>query len=153
MKTKKHLLVRCLAVLACLTQLAAVAGATTGWALWQEEQPGAGAVAALMGVWLLVVGVFYVYVAICLMTIARKTNTPNGWMAWIPIINIILMLQIAQKPLWWIILCFIPLVNIVIFVLAWMGIAKAVNKPEWWGILIIIPVVSLIVPGYLAFSS
>jgi hypothetical protein len=95
----------------------------------------------------------YVYVALAVSTIAQKTNTENGWLAWIPIANVILMLNIARKPVWWIILCLIPLVNIVIFIVVWMGIAEARNKPNWWGVLMIVPVVSLIVPGYLAWSD
>jgi len=97
--------------------------------------------------------VMYVYHALALQTIATKTNTENGWFAWIPIINVILMLNIAKKPVWWIILCLIPLVNIVIFIIVWMGIAEARNKPNWWGILLIVPVANLIVPGYLAWSD
>jgi len=102
---------------------------------------------------LLMCAVFYVYVALALMTIAQKTNTENGWLAWIPILNIILMCNIAKKPVWWIVLCLIPLVNIVIYIILWMGIAEARNKPNWWGILIIVPVANLIVPGYLAWSD
>jgi hypothetical protein len=97
--------------------------------------------------------VLYVYTALALMTIAQKTNTENGWMAWIPIVNIVLMCNIAKKPVWWIILCLIPLVNLVIYIILWMGIAEARNKPSWWGILLIVPVVNLIVPGYLAWSD
>ena len=50
------------------------------------------------------------------------------------------MLNIAQKPAWWFILCLIPLVNIVIFIIIWMAIAEARHKPNWWGILMIVPV-------------
>ncbi len=95
----------------------------------------------------------YVYIAMALMTIADKTNTENGWLAWIPIVNIVLMLMIAKKPIWWLILFFIPIVNIVMAVLVWMGIAEARNKPNWWGILMIVPVVNLVVPGYLAWAD
>ena len=97
--------------------------------------------------------VIYGYVALALMTIATKTNTPNGWLAWIPIVNVFLMLNIAQKPAWWFILCLIPLVNIVIIIIVWMAIAEARHKPNWWGILMIVPLVNLIVPGYLAWSD
>jgi hypothetical protein len=97
--------------------------------------------------------VAYVYHALALQTIAQKTNTENPWLAWIPIANVILMLNIAKKPIWWIILFLIPLVNIVFIVLVWMGIAEARNKPNWWGILIIVPVVNVIVPGYLAWAD
>ena len=43
-------------------------------------------------------------------------------------LDIVLLLSIADKPIWWIILCFIPLVNIVIMVLIWMGAASAMGK-------------------------
>jgi hypothetical protein len=96
---------------------------------------------------------FYIYMALALMTIATKTNTPNGWLAWIPIANLILMLNIARKPVWWILLCLIPLVNIIILIIVWMAIAEARQKPNWWGILMIVPFVNLIVPGYLAWAD
>lgn len=108
---------------------------------------------AFFMVYLVFIGVLYVYLALTLQTIARKTNTENGWLAWIPIVNVVLMCNIAKKPVWWIILCLIPLVNLVIFIILWMGIAEARNKPGWWGILLIVPIVGIIVPGYLAWSD
>jgi hypothetical protein len=44
-------------------------------------------------------------------------------------------------------------VNIVIAILVWMGVAEARNKPNWWGILVIVPGIGIIVPGYLAWSD
>src|SRR5204863_6187716 len=41
----------------------------------------------------------YVYMALALQTIATKTATANPWLAWIPIANLILMLNVAKKPL------------------------------------------------------
>jgi hypothetical protein len=151
MKTRDRVLPKLWWVLSVLCLLG-----SGSMAFAQEEGGGAGAVAALgaiMMVFFLIAAAFYVYVALALMTIAKKTNTPNAWLAWIPIINVILMLNIAKKPLWWFILCLIPLVNIVIFIILWMAIAEARGKPSWWGILIIIPLVNLIVPGYLAWSD
>ena len=113
--------------------------------------------AAFLGGFLLIFCIFflvmYVYHALALQTIATKTNTENPWFAWIPIANLILMLNIAKKPIWWILLFLIPLVNIAIIIIVWMGIAEARNKPNWWGILLIVPGVNLIVPGYLAWSD
>ena len=40
----------------------------------------------------------YVYMAFALQTIANKTKTENAWFAWIPILNVVLMLNIARKP-------------------------------------------------------
>jgi hypothetical protein len=95
----------------------------------------------------------YLYVALALQTIAVKTATPNPWLAWIPIANIFLMLGIAKKPMWWFLLFLVPLLNIVIAILVWMGIAEARHKPSWWGVLTIIPIAQLIVPGYLAWAD
>lgn len=95
--------------------------------------------------------ILYVYMAWCLMVIAQKTgHGDSAWMAWIPIINIFLMLMVGNKPAWWIILLFIPIVNLIIAVITWMGIAEARGRESWWGILIFIPGVNLIVPAVLA---
>lgn len=95
----------------------------------------------------------YVFFAICLMKIAKKTETKNRWYAWIPILNVILMLQVAKKPLWWFFLFLIPPINIAIMIVVWMAIAKAVKKPDWLGILMLVPIANLVVPAYLAFSK
>jgi hypothetical protein len=60
---------------------------------------------------------------------------------------------VAKKPIWWIILCFIPGVNLVILVIVWMAVAEARAKPSWWGILMIVPVANLITPGVLAWAD
>ena len=95
----------------------------------------------------------YAYLALAVQTIARKTETPNDWFAWIPIANFFLLLAIAKKPLWWILLLLVPVANIVIIVLMWMGIAENRGKPNWWGLLTLIPFVGFVVPGYLAWSE
>lgn len=121
----------------------------------QNEAPVAAIAAAgvMMVVFLVIFGVFYVYIALALQTIAKKTNTDNAWLAWIPIANIFLMLNVAKKPLWWFILCLIPFVNIIIAIIVWMAIAEARKKPSWWGIMVIVPIMDIIMPGYLAWSD
>jgi hypothetical protein len=117
----------------------------------------AGVALAIFGgfflIFLLFVALVYVYMAVCLMKLAKKTNTPNAWFAWIPILNMVLLVQISKKPMWWIVLFFVPFANIVAAVMVWMAVAEAVKKPNWLGILMIVPVANFIVPGYLAFSK
>lgn len=96
---------------------------------------------------------FYIYNSLCLSKIAGKTNTSFGWFAWLPILNIFLMLMIARKSFWWFILLLIPLVNFVCMLIVWMEIAKIRNKPAWLGLLMMLPVANFIIIGYLAFSS
>lgn len=77
--------------------------------LLQQQEPPAGLVAGMFLIVLLVGLAFYAYFAICLMKIAEKTNTENAWWAWVPLLNIILLIKIAGKPLWWFLLLLIPL--------------------------------------------
>ena len=131
-----------------------------GVVLAQDDEMGgaagvaaAGAIGLMMIVFFVIFAAMYVYFALAFSTIAKKTNTPNPWWAWVPILNILLMINIAKKPMWWIILFFVPIVSIVIAIIVMMGVAEARGKPNWWGILMIVPVVNIIVPGYLAWAD
>ena len=95
----------------------------------------------------------YAYYAYTLQVIAKKTKTKDSWWAWVPIANVFLMLRIAKKPAWWILLFLVPLLNLIIVVVVWGKIAETRNKPGWLGILMIFPMVSLIPPGLLAFTD
>ncbi|MBU0516422.1 MAG: signal peptidase I [Proteobacteria bacterium] len=125
----------------------------TAWPLTaqQAQFDVSGAGPTVIIVYLVFIVAFYVYYALALQAIAGKTGTPNGWLAWIPIANLVLMCQIGKKPVWWFILLFIPIVNIVFGILIWMAIAEARAKPNWWGIMFIVPVMNLVMPGYLAW--
>jgi len=117
------------------------------------DQPHPSALGGLFsGAMFLVWIVIYAYFALAFMAIAKKTNTPNAWMAWVPILNLWLMIQVAQKEAWWIILFFVPIANIVAMIVVMMAVAERVGKPSWWGVLMIVPVANLIVPGYLAWG-
>jgi hypothetical protein len=95
----------------------------------------------------------YVYFAVTLMIIARKTKTPGAGMAWIPVLNLYLMCQIGRRPAWWMLLCFVPLINLFTLAMIWMSIAEMCGKPVWTGALVIIPFVGLIIPAYLALGA
>jgi hypothetical protein len=125
---------------------------SAGGAFAQVNRSPAAAGGSL--VFLLLIGLaVYVYTALAVQTIAAKTNTENPWLAWIPIANLILLLNIAKKPIWWIVLCLIPLVNIIIFIIVWMAVAEARGKPGWVGVLLIVPVLGALMPGYLAWAD
>jgi len=114
---------------------------------------GAGLMAGMFGIMCIIYLVIYLYFSLCLFKIAKKVGVDNAWLAWIPIVQIVPMLQSGGKPIWWILLCLIPLVNIIIMILVWMGIAERRGKPSWIGILMIVPLVNFIIPAYLAFTD
>ena len=116
-----------------------------------------------IGIFAFIFIALYVYTALALMAIAKKTNTPNAWLAWIPIVNLYLMMEIAGAQ-WWTLLVvlvggFLPYYYIssifitIIVLLWWWGIAKARNKPGWLGLLMIVPVVNLIILAVLAWGD
>jgi hypothetical protein len=78
-------------------------------------------------VWLLVILLF-----VSLWRTFKKAGKP-GWASIIPFYNIILWLEIAGKPTWWIILFFIPLVNIIVAVIVNISIAENFGKSAAFG--------------------
>lgn len=105
-----------------------------------------------IGIFALLMVLLYVYFGVMLTLIAHKSNTRNGWLAWLPIGNLFLLCMIARRPLWWVILMLIPFVNLIIFGIIWMSIAEVRGKPSWTGALIVLPVLGLAVPFYLALG-
>lgn len=103
-------------------------------ALMQYEGGEGGAAAAGMGI-----GAMILWLAIAVLMIASmwkvftKAGEP-GWAAIVPIYNIIVLLKIAGRPIWWIILLLIPVVNIVVLILVSIDVAKRFGKGTGFGI-------------------
>ena len=102
----------------------------------------------------------YIYAALALMAIAKKTNTKNGWLAFIPIANIYLITQMAGKSGWWTLIILAPLIpfigsiamTIAIIWFFWI-IAEDIKFPGWTSILLIVPIVNLIILGIWAWAK
>jgi hypothetical protein len=62
-----------------------------------------------------------------------KAGQP-GWAAIVPIYNIVVLLKIVGRPVWWLVLLLIPLVNLVIFILVSIDMAKSFGKGPGFGI-------------------
>lgn len=57
----------------------------------------------------------------------EKAGKP-GWASLIPIYNIIVMFEIIGKPLWQLVLFFIPFANIYVFITLMVGMCKSFGK-------------------------
>jgi hypothetical protein len=62
-----------------------------------------------------------------------KAGQP-GWACLVPIYNIVVMLQIVGRPIWWLILLFIPFVGIVVAFIVCIDMAKSFGKGTGFGI-------------------
>ena len=101
-------------------------------ALWLQYD-GSNAAGALFGgammlVWLAVL----VIVVIGGWKVFEKAGQP-GWAILVPFYNAYIMLKIAGRPGWWLILYFIPLVNLVIAIIVAIDIAKAFGQSAVFG--------------------
>jgi hypothetical protein len=61
----------------------------------------------------------YICLAIGLYFAAKKANTKNPWVAFIPLIQIVVLLQLIDKSGWSIFLLLIPIVNWILLII-WM---------------------------------
>ncbi len=84
-------------------------------------------------------GLFLIFLVVIVFYVAAfgklfaKAGEP-WWGAIVPIYNLYLYCKIAGRPEWWLILFFIPLVNIVIGLIVAMDVAKAFGKSSGFGI-------------------
>jgi len=93
-----------------------------------SEMQNAGAAAAGFGVGAMIFfAVITILVIASMWKVYTKAGQP-GWAAIIPIYNIVVLLQIVRKPLWWIVMFFIPLVNLIFLILVYVELAKAFGK-------------------------
>lgn len=61
-----------------------------------------------------------------------KAGMPR-WGAFVPVYNLVLMLQVAQRPAWWLILFLIPGVNVIAAIVVSVDIAKVFGKGTGFG--------------------
>jgi len=81
----------------------------------------------------------------------EKAGQP-GWAVIVPIFNIYIILKIVGRPAWWLLLYFIPVVNIVIAAIISMDMAKSFGQSAAFGIVMLFLLCGI---GYLilAFGS
>lgn len=81
--------------------------------------------------------IFYIAVVVFLIAsmwkVFVKAGQP-GWAAIVPIYNIYIMLQIAGRPGWWLLLMFVPLVNFVVQIIVALDIARNFGKTTGFGV-------------------
>lgn len=53
------------------------------------------------------------------------------WYALIPIVNIYFLLKIINRPIWWFLLIFIPVINVIIIPVIWVEISRSFQKNSY----------------------
>ena len=88
---------------------------------------GNAAAAGIMGAMGLVWLALLVLMIAALWRIFVKAGEP-GWAAIIPVYNLVVMLKIVGRPVWWIVLFLIPFVNLVVGFIVAFDLAKVFGK-------------------------
>lgn len=86
--------------------------------------------------------VWVIYIAILVLELVAmwklytKAGKP-GWASIIPIYNVIVMLEIAKKPWWYLLLMLVPFVNFVIAIITTIAFVKSYGKDTGFAVLTI----------------
>lgn len=125
------------------------------YTMYQSSSELSSASAAALGAVVLVFMLFYFVIAIvCIVSVWRlftKAGKP-GWAAIVPVYNQIVMLQVAGRPVWWVLLMmFVPIFQVWVAIVAAIDFAKSYGKSTGFGVLVaLLPFVGLPI---LAFSK
>ena len=108
------------------------------------------AILAFLAAFAVVIAVVALFFAACFWKVFSKAGQP-GWAAFVPIYNVVLLLQIVGRPLWWIFLLIIPGINLIVGIILYIDLAKSYGKDIMFA-LGLIAVSPLFLP-ILAFGS
>ncbi|MEE8576887.1 MAG: DUF5684 domain-containing protein [candidate division Zixibacteria bacterium] len=96
----------------------------------------------------------FVYFAFMQYKMAHRTGQADtAWWAFIPILNTLLLIQMAAKPIWWILLLLVPVVNVVAFFMLWTSVSRNCGQSGVWGFLMLLPLINFVAAFVLAFST
>jgi hypothetical protein len=105
---------------------------------------GAAMGAGMMICWLVLV----LLIVIGMWKVFVKAGKP-GWAAIVPIYNMIVLLEISGKPLWWIILLLIPFVNFIVIIIVLVALARNFGKGVGFALgLLILPFIFYPILGF-----
>ncbi len=113
----------------------------------EDYTGGSSGIMERLGVFLLIYAAFIILLLAAEWKIFVKAGKP-GWAAIIPIYNFIVILEIVGKPVWWIILMFIPFVNIIFLIIVIHNLSLSFGQGIGMTLLIFVAGIGLIVLGF-----
>jgi len=110
---------------------------------------------------ILLFAAIYIYYALAWQAIAKKLKYKRSWLAWIPVANLAMMLQLGGFHWAWIFLILVPVAGwialFVLLIIASWRIFEKRHYPGWYSLSIVIPQVGpilyLIALGFVAWKN
>ncbi len=118
------------------------------YTMYQSSSEISNEAAIAVGMMVTVFLIFYFIIAvICIVSVWRlftKAGKP-GWAAIVPVYNQIVMLQVAGRPVWWVLLMmFVPIFQVWVAIVAAIDFAKSYGKSTGFGVLVaLLPFIGL----------
>lgn len=110
----------------------------------QSNSGGAAGILVFFLLFLLVLGL----VIAGMWKVFTKAGQP-GWASLVPIFNFYVLIKIADRPGWWIVLCFIPLVSLIPAIIVPYEVGQKFGKGLGFGLgLVFLPFVFFPILGF-----
>lgn len=97
--------------------------------------------------------VLYLFFSYCSMLICQKAGSQPGILVFVPGLQAVPLFRAAGMSPWWLLGCFVPVLNLVINVLWCVKIVRARRKSGWVSLLLWLPLTAPFAFMYLAFST
>ena len=120
--------------------------------MYNDGYSADGSMFGLLG-WLIIFAIYF-YFAFMQYKIAKRCYcSDNAWWSFVPVLNALLLIQMAGKPQWWFLLFFVPILNFAVFSVLWAETAKRSGNSEVWGMLFTVPLFNIVAAYVMAFSG
>ena len=102
---------------------------------------------------LALLGILYLFYCYCCWQICRKTSNRAGLLVWLPGFQMIPLLRAAGMSPWLFLALFLPVVNLIIWIVWCFRICRVRQKGPLLGVLMLLPVTNVLAFVYLALSG
>lgn len=105
----------------------------------QASNDGGGG--GILGIFLLLAIALYLVPAAGMWKAFKKADQP-GWGAFVPLLNLFYLVEIADKPTWWVALPFVPVIGWLLLLTLFVDVGKQFGKGPGTGLgLVFLPFV------------
>lgn len=106
-----------------------------------------------MDYWVMIVIAYYMIICIPLFFLGRKAKYRFSFIALIPLVNLLMLMKLLNRPLWGGIKLVIPFINILFVIVDFAALMKAYKRGEaTWLIFVISILITLVIPfDYIRF--
>ncbi len=92
-----------------------------------ESTVSLGGLFAFFGIFTIFFMLIFVLIIVSMWRIYQKAGQP-GWASIVPIYNYIVLLEMIGKPTWWILLLFIPFINVIFIIIIFHNLSKSFGQ-------------------------